>query len=268
MRNLAVLFALAVLAAPVLADYNVDTEKVEGFIAPNGAPVWTPSRDVLYDNGPLVTHPGGGYAGWDASVLQTAIGLNTYGFGMQHTLPNSMADDFIVCGTWTIEQLTVFGYQTGSSQTSTYTGVYFQILDGPPPGGTVIFGDMVTNRMVTTAFMGAYRVLDTSMMDTNRPIMANVCAFNPPLVLSSGTYWLAFDCTGTLSSGPWCPPVTILGEITTGNGLQYTASSGMWNPLLDTGTGTQQGVPFILEGTGMVSPVESSTWGQVKALFQ
>jgi len=270
MRSFAVLFALAVLAAPVFADLNVDTETVTGFVAPNGGPVWTPSRDVLYDNGPLLTHPGGGYGGADASVLQTALGLSTYGFGMQHTLPNSMADDFVVPQgeTWTIEQLTVFGYQTGSSTTSTFTGVYFQIMDDTPPGGNVIYGDMVTNRLVTTAFSGMYRVLDTSMMDTNRPIMANVCAFDPPLVLGEGWYWLAFDCTGSLSSGPWAPPVTILGMTTTGDGLQYTASSGMWNNLIDTGTGTGQGVPFILEGTGGCSPVETSTWGQVKALFQ
>jgi hypothetical protein len=33
---------------------------------------------VLYDNGPLVTHPGGGAGGLDASALQTALGMTTY----------------------------------------------------------------------------------------------------------------------------------------------------------------------------------------------
>ncbi len=270
MRSFAVLFALAALVAPVLADFEADTETVTGFIAPNGGPIWTPSRDVLYDNGPLVTHPGGGYGGANASVLQTALGLSTYGFGFQHTLPNTMADDFVVpqgC-TWTINQVTIFGYQTGSGTTSSYTGAYIRIFDDVPPGGAVIWGDTVTNRLVTTAWANMYRVLDTAMMDTNRPVMANVCAVTPPLVLGPGWYYIAFDCTGTLASGPWCPPVTILGMTTTGDGLQYTASSGMWNQLIDTGTGTGQGVPFILEGSGGISPVESSTWGQVKALFQ
>src|SRR4030067_1536487 len=50
-------------------------------------------------------------------------------------------------------------------------------------------------------------------------------------------------------SGPWAPPITILGQITTGNALQYTSSSGAWAPALDTGTDTQQGFPFVIEGT-------------------
>lgn len=270
MRSFAVLFALAILVAPVLADFDVDTETVEGFVAPNGGPVWTPTRDVLFDNGPLVTHPGGGYGGADASAVQTALLMSLYGFGFQHTLPNTMADDFTVPPgeTWTIEQVTFFGYQTGSSTTSTYTGMYFEITDDMPPGGNVVFGDMVTNRLVTTAWSNTYRVLDTSLMDTNRPIMANVCAVNPPLVLGSGWYWIKFDATGSLSSGPWVPPVTILGQTTTGDALQYTASSGLWNLAIDSGSGAQQGVPFILEGTGGCSPTEDTTWGQVKALFK
>ncbi len=268
MRSFAVLFALAVLAAPVFADLAVDTEAVTGFIAPNGGPVWTPSRDVLYDNGPFVTHPGGGYGGANASVVQTALGMSVYGFNFNHTIPYRFADDFVVptgC-TWTINQVTFFGYQTGSSTTSTFTGAYFEILDDAPPGGTVIYGDQVTNRLVTTAWSGCYRVLDTAMMDTNRPIMANVCAFSPPLVLSAGWYWIAYDHTGTLASGPWGNPIVFLGQTTTGDALQY--ASGLWQQLIDTGSGAPQGVPFILEGSGGISPVESSTWGQVKALFQ
>lgn len=270
MRSFAVLFALAVLTVPVFADNAVDTEQVSGFVAPNGGPVWTPSRDVLFDNGPLVTHPGGGFGGANASAVQTTLGMSVYGFGMQHTLPNTLADDFTIPAgeTWTLEQVTFFGYQTGSSTTSTFTGMYFQIKDDMPPGGNVVFGDMVTNRLVTSAFSNTYRVLDTSLMDTNRPIMANVCAFNPPLVLGPGWYWICFDATGSLSSGPWGPPVTILGQTTTGDALQYTASSGLWNLLIDTGSGAQQGVPFILEGSGGPTPTENTTWGEVKALFQ
>ena len=36
---------------------------------------------VLYDNGPLATHPGGGFGGADASALQTALGMGTFGYG-------------------------------------------------------------------------------------------------------------------------------------------------------------------------------------------
>lgn len=269
MRSFAVLFALAVLVAPVFADSPADTEAFEGFIAPNGGPVWTPSRDVLYDNGPLLTHPGGGYGGADASVVQTALGMSVYGFNFNHTIPYTFADDFTIPTgeVWTIEQVTFFGYQTGSSTTSTFTGMYFQIKDDMPPGGNVVFGDTVTNRLVTTAWTNIYRTLDTDMATaTSRPIMANVCAFDPPLVLGSGWYWICFDATGSLASGPWGPPVTILGQTTTGDALQLV--SGVWTSLVDSGSGAQQGVPFILEGTGGCSPTEDTTWGQVKSLFR
>ncbi len=50
---------------------------------------------------------------------------------------------------------------------------------------------------------------------------------------------------GSLTSGPWVPPVTILGQTTTGNALQFTS---VWAPAIDTGIGTQQGLPFLILG--------------------
>jgi hypothetical protein len=267
MRSFALLFALAILAGPVFAN-TVDIEIVEGFVAPTpGAPIWEPSRDVLYDNGPIITHPGGGFGGADASAVQTALGMSLYGFGWQHTVPNRMADDFTIDAgqNWSIEAITFFGYQTGSSTASTYTGCYIEIFDGLP-GGAVIFGDMVTNLLTFSEWTGAYRVLDTGMMDTNRPIMAVVCAISPPLVLGPGWYSVAGSATGSLTSGPWTPPVTILGTTATGDAYQYTSTG--WNPAMDTGSGAPQGWPFILEGSGGPTPTDDSTWGQVKALFR
>ena len=88
---------------------------------------------VLYDNGPLVTHPGGGAGGADASALQTALGMTTYGFGHQVTANNRVADDFTVpAGGWSIDDIVFFAYQTGSGQTSTITSVNYRIWDGVP----------------------------------------------------------------------------------------------------------------------------------------
>ena len=47
-------------------------------IAPPGAAgsapaLWEAPAAILYDNGPLVTHPGGGFGGADASAVQTAL---------------------------------------------------------------------------------------------------------------------------------------------------------------------------------------------------
>ena len=70
--------------------------------------------------------------------------------------------------------------------------------------------------------------------------------------LSAGTYWVEATFDGSASfSGPWAPPITIVGQTDTGNALQNLA--GVWGPLTDDGTsGLEtylQGMPFIVEGT-------------------
>jgi len=209
---------------------------------PNG------TMEVLYDNGPQVTHPGGGFGGADASALQTALGLNTYGFGNQFLNGYRMADDFEITDPagWNVQQITFFAYQTGSpTNPSTITGIYFQIWDGPPddPTSTVVFGDLVTNRLANTTWSDIYRVLDTNLLNTDRPSMANTA--NAGVILPPGTYWLDWLTDGSLASGPWAPPISILGQTTTGNAMQYTTA---WAPALDTGLLTQQGLPFVIEG--------------------
>jgi len=209
---------------------------------------------VLWDNGPLITHPGGGFNGADASVLQTSLLMSTYGFGNQFSVGNHMADDFQVtdAGGWQAENLIFFTYQTGTyvfPPVSTITGLYLQIWNGPPnnAGSSVIFGDLVTNRLADTYWIGTYRVVDYDMLVSNRPIMTAVANVN--ISLPQGTYWLEWMIDGSLTSGPWAPPISILGQTTTGNALQYTTSSGAWAPANDTGTGTQQGMPFLVVGS-------------------
>lgn len=209
---------------------------------------------VLWDNGPLVTHPGGGYNGADASRLQTDLAMNTLGFGNQLSYGNHMADEFEVTASsgWQIENITFFTYQTDTytdPPISTITGVYLQIWDGPPndAGSSVIFGDLTTNRIIDTYWTGIYRDSGTTPVVANRPIMTAVAGVN--VSLSQGTYWLDWMVDGTGTSGPWAPPITILGQTTTGNALQYTTSSGAWAPANDSGTLTQQGMPFVVIGT-------------------
>ncbi|MBN1550130.1 hypothetical protein JW979_01625, partial [bacterium] len=212
-------------------------------------------RVVLYDNGPLVTTPGGGAGGADISELQTLLGMNTLGGGCQFQLGYHMADDFEVLQTWNVESITFFTYQTNSTTTPTITGTYFQIWDAPPnAGGTVIWGDLTTNRMTDVVWSNIYRVTDTTQTATNRPIMTATCDVS--LTLDPGTYWLDWAFDGTLSSGPWQPPVTILGQTTTGNAIQYTTA---WASFLDTGTSTGQGCPFTIEGTmGSATPTATA----------
>lgn len=206
---------------------------------------------VLYDNSPLVTPPGGGSGGADASALQTALGLASYGFGHQLTEGYRVADDFTVpAGGWYIASIIFFAYQTGSTTTSTIDHVTLRIWDGVPgeTGSNVVFGDTTTNRLVASTWSNIYRVIDTDMSGTTRPIMVN--RVNVGITLPPGTYWLDWQSGGTLPSGPWAPPVTLLGQ--TGkagaNARQFTSE---WNPALDAGTRTPQDFPFIVETAGL-----------------
>ncbi len=235
-------------------DASVAEERV-GDVPPGKTPTWYPERGpwagpeaVIYDNGPLVTHPGGGAGGADASALQdVSLGLTIYGFGAQLSAGNRVADDFVVsyAGGWQIDTITFFTYQTGSGTTSTITGLNLQIWNGPPnAGGTVVWGDTTTNIMTSTIWSNDYRVLEGTLTNADRPIMAVVGTVGT--VLPPGTYWLDWQFNGTLASGPWAPPVTILGQ--TGkpgaNALQYTSTG--WAALLDVSY--PQDLPFIIDG--------------------
>lgn len=220
------------------------------------SPMVIPTNPVLWDNGPLVTHPGGGFGGADASAVQTGLNMNTYGFGHQVINNYWMADEFTVpSGGWNIGGFGFFAYQTNSDLNSTFTAVHIMIYDGPPdnPSSNVIFGDGVTNMLTSSDFSNIYRVLDTDLNNNIRPIFQNSCMFE--YFLPAGTYWVAWQADGTLGSGPWCPPITVLGQTSTGNALQYV---GSWAAALDTGLGTPQDMPFIVYGS--LSAVPVSNW--------
>ena len=215
--------------------------------APLVGPIHRTPTAVLFDNGPLVTHPGGGAGGLDASALQDgSLGMTIFGYGNQITAGNRVADDFTVPGPapWNITTVTFFGYQTGSGITPSINDVRLQIWDGPPnAGGTIIYGDLTTNRLATATFSNIYRVLEGTLTNADRPIMALVVNVNTSL--PPGTYWLDWTVGGSGAfSGPWAPPVTILGSTGTGNALQWIPSA--WAALVDVGP---QDFPFVIEGT-------------------
>ena len=250
-----------VASAAVPQNFAADIH-VPGATAPNVAIVppgaagsapalWEAPEAILYDNGPLVTHPGGGFGGADASALQGALTMTIFGFGHQITANNRVADDFTVpAGGWDISQITFFAYQTGSTTTSTFTDVRLQIWDGPPGVGpsAVVFGDLVTNRLASSTFSNIYRVTDTTLLTNNRPIMANTVTIGT--TLAPGTYWLDWFAAGSLASGPWAPPVTVLGSTGTGNAMQSLAAAP-FVPIVDVGP---QDLPFIIEGTPSGGP--------------
>lgn len=206
------------------------------------------AQAVLHDNGPMVTHPGEGPDGTDHSALQTALGLNTFGSNASLVSGYRLADEFVVpAGGWQLDTIELFAYQTGSSTGSTITEISFNIWDDSPAApGSVVYDRSVLEAPAATGFSGIYRVREDAP-DTSRPIMS-VTANAPEMYLPAGTYWLDFAFTGSLVSGPWAPPVTVLDEVPAGNGLQFEAGGGTWNAVGDSATGAQFDYPFVLRG--------------------
>ncbi|MEX1311736.1 MAG: hypothetical protein AB1Z65_15025 [Candidatus Sulfomarinibacteraceae bacterium] len=257
--------ALVAAALPAAAGSHAERvgEVPDGpTVHPGLIDVPSPDGVALYSNGPFVNSPGTGVGGADESVLQnTSLGMDFLGFGHQFLNDNWVADDFIIdnLSGWNIESIWFYAYQTGSTTTSTITGVHVRIWDGVPgdPGSTVVWGDAVTNRLQNTFWSGAYRVTETTTgAATDRPVMVVEAAVNT--ILPPGTYWLDWQADGTLASGPWAPPITITGQATTGNGLQSLAGAVPYNPAEDPGSMTQQGFPFeIFGGNPPLSPVRT-----------
>ena len=207
----------------------------------------TKSRTVLYEPH-FVTDPGAMSNGGDASWIKGS--QSTYGPGAQHTTGNIVADDFTLDAATTITEIEVYGYQTGSGTTSTFTGLYAVIYDGNPmSGGQIVWGDMNTNIMTATSFTNAYRGSNNDATGTTRPIMA-LTASNLNIQLAAGTYYLAWNMAGSGSSGPWAQPEAYPETGNSGNGVQYLASNSVWQNLSDGGASTPYGVAFKLVGEG------------------
>lgn len=255
--RLSLLIAALVVAIPTAlaqsADVAPDSRTVGKPAASSGTAIpWNSyggGPTILFDQLQLETPPGSG-----ESVLQnSSLGMTSLGAGQQSESGNFVAEDFVVPvgQVWTITDMNFYGYQTGADakQSSTFTSYVAQIWDGSPdnPASSVIAGDLTTNILSNSVFSNIFRVSETTLGATNRPIFESTATFTAPVELGPGTYWVQWGAAGSLASGPWQPPVTITGETSTGNSLQLT--SGGWNPLTDGGTLTPQGLPFQVLGT-------------------
>jgi hypothetical protein len=216
-----------------------------------------PLGTMLYTNGEFITSPNGGSGGAPISALGDS--LTSYGLNNSKTLYYWVADDFTVPEneTWNLDSILVYGYQTGSTTTSTYTGSYLTILKGDLPATATVFsGDTTTNVLAHSYFSGVYRVTTTTLTNTQRPIMVNCLTSNA--TLTGGHYWIMYSAAGTLASGPWANPIVIPGTNTTGNG--YQLANGAWQPAYGATSLYQQGFPFKVYGTKGTTPVELSSF--------
>jgi hypothetical protein len=215
--------------------------------------------DPLFNNGPLVTHAGTALDGADESVVQNvSLGLTTLGTAVNGPRYRLADDVDVPAPGWLVDRITVFSYQTGSDLESSFTAGHLRVWDGPPwsSGSRVVWGDRSSNRLFESEWSGIYRRAESNPGNTQRPIMA-VTLQTPGLMLAPGRWWLDWQLAGALGSGSWAPPITILGEVTTGDAHQLSPFSPQagWTPLHDGGLDTPQGLPFVIErGTRCNSP--------------
>jgi hypothetical protein len=205
------------------------------------------SGAVLWNNGPLITHPAGMTNGADRSA--TSPTSTAFGFSGNSASSFRLADDFVVpTGGWNLDVVRFYAYLTGSGLTSTISALTLRIWNGTPGTGSVIWGDATTNVLAATGFTGIYRTTNTDNAGTTRPIMfADVNLGG--LALAAGTYWMDFSYTGAGFTPPVSDPVAPV----IGNALQFNAT---WNPMIDSGSSTQVAIPFVIEGV----PEPSSVW--------
>ena len=193
----------------------------------------------------FVTDIGAMANGADASWTKGS--QSTWGPNVNHDGGYMLADEFTISSQTNINEIVVYGYQTGSTTTSTFTGIYAQIFNGNPMnGGTAIWGDNTNNIITATSFTNCYRGSNGETEATTRPIMS-ITTSGLNIQLAAGTYYLVYSLTGSESSGPWGTPQCEPSIGNTGNGLQYSSDS--WQALIDTGSGTSYGCSMTLNGT-------------------
>lgn len=249
----AMIFGLQAQTVQPAQDEVLDLSGVEraqvdpNIVIPNTGTYGTPEDDLIYDNGPHINVPGS----QNLSLLEsTSLGMNTLGINVSAVGEYSAADDFELDADYRIDYIDVYSYQTGANGVS-INGLYVQIWDGDPSGGAgVIWGDLFTDVLYDVEEGDDFRVSETSQNDRTRSIQKATAEIGG-LVLPAGTYWLEVTLEGSSTSGPWMPPIAILGEIATGDALQKTPSG--WQAWEDSGTFTQQGMPFQIYGEEVLS---------------
>jgi hypothetical protein len=205
---------------------------------------------LIYNNGPLVNSPGTATNGADESVLQNnTLSLGTTGAGHQLLAGNRVADEIVIPAgvRWTVNGFASWAFQTNSTLTSTMDAMNLRIWEGDPLNeGTILYDYSAENLLTGTAWDSIYRVTETSLGNTERPMMKDT-AFVPEKILGAGEYWFDWQTGGIMASGPWIAPITINGVDTTGNARQYTTAG--WAEFKDPGANTPpQGFPFELFG--------------------
>jgi hypothetical protein len=222
--------------------------------------------DILYNNGPVISHTTGHVSGLGVSLLESNTLLDgTLGFGAGQLANNAqhlrLMDDFsIPTGeTWRLTGANLFGYQAGSGLVG-MNGATLRIWSGnPASGGTLVYGDTFTNVLESQQLIG-YRISQRTQAgpiwtDTSRPIWELLLGMD--VILGEGQYWLDWSITGGFNPNfsVFSPPVTIPGQGVTAEGgpaLQFNALTNTYTTnLRHSLSNNAVDLPFILRGTAI-----------------
>lgn len=207
---------------------------------------------ILWDQSEHINYPGQGFNGADASGTTGAL----LGVSVKLADNHILADDFIIPSgeRWELDSIVLFNYQTNSGIVSTINDVKMLIRQGNTAGtGTIVFGDMSTNRLASTYFSGKYRTLNTALTNQQRPIMKSKVNTNG-ISLNSGNYMMEHLVGGTLTAGPFSIQRTFnTTHETTGNARQFNMA---WIDVLENDAfgdnPLAKGLTFIVYGTSFV----------------
>ncbi len=214
-------------------------------------------QELLYDNGPIVTHPGDGPDGTDYSAIQTAIGQQATGWIIRDSIDYRVADDFVVPPeqTWQLESVSFSTLVGEDADLLRFMSV--RIWDGAPNrrGSSVIWGDADENVLVENTFSGAYRGNDVEPRFAQRITRSEGAV---SAVLEPGTYWIDFTAdTSQFDGAPVAIPVNILGERGKPEANALWLRENVWrsldDPNLDVGP-VPQDIPFEIHGLIVPTP--------------
>jgi hypothetical protein len=217
----------------------------------------------IYSNGPLSTGPtatGGQTApvGYEWSQLQltnTTLGATCSTSG---TTDFRLADDFVVPPgqNWTLTGIDVFAYQTNSpAAPAPFASATLRLWRGAPnAGGVQVCGDTTTDVLAGATEAQLFRVGGTPdqarriwRLRLNIPAGCAGTGFFTP-----DTYWVDFKTVSSTAptQAQFCPVVTVPGQtnVAGANGIQFNGGTGAWVNVVDTGSQTQQALPFELFG--------------------
>jgi len=196
-----------------------------------------------------------GYNGDAASCIYTGGGWD--GFPITNTQGLSVADFITVPSgaTWTFDTVVIYAYEIGSSDISPFTAGYLQIYaDGPPGlGGVSIWGDTITNVLISTGFANIYRVGSQDLTSNQRPIMYLKLHLSPAPHLSAGTYWLHWSAKPSDNGPVYSPPKVLPGRINPSGQNGRQDSTGSWTTINDNGR--NDGFDKMVIGSAAVTAV-------------